>query len=146
MAFGEHSSGACCGFKPPAVWWKSAAAPRRSGPLAGGKRNRSSNRSHSPLNNSPFLLHVMSGNGFPLTEHLMWTSDPIIVSWLWGGSVSHFGGSGGGERYEEPSQIKTTSTATVSNAWKQKKKTKRAAQIKPQLSPTVGLPSTITSK
>lgn len=45
------------------------------------------------MKSSPFLLQVMAGGGFPLTEHLMWTSAPITDSWSWGGSVSHFGGS-----------------------------------------------------
>lgn len=51
------------------------------------------NNSYSPVNSSPFFLQVMSGGGFPLTEHLMWTSVPITVSWSWGGSISHIGGS-----------------------------------------------------
>lgn len=59
----------------------------------GTHQKRSWDHSHPPMKSSPFLLQVMSGIGFPLTEHLRWTSAPITDTWSWGGSVSHFGGS-----------------------------------------------------
>lgn len=72
--------------------------------------------SYSPVNSSPFFLHVMSGGGFPLTEHLMWTSDPITVSWSWGGSVSHFGGSGR-QRVRKASILRGKQWHPLEGAW-----------------------------
>lgn len=45
-----------------------------------------------PCRGPPFTLHVVVGWGIPLAEHLMCTSEPIILSWL-SGSNTHSGGS-----------------------------------------------------
>lgn len=68
FSFEEHLA-AVCGLELRVVWVKSCAAANRIVHLPSGKSITTD--SHSPLNNSPFLLHVMSGGGFPPTEHLM---------------------------------------------------------------------------
>lgn len=45
-----------------------------------------------PCRESPLTLHITVGCGVPLTEHLMSTSEPIMLSWL-SGSDTHSGGS-----------------------------------------------------
>lgn len=54
-----------------------------------------------PCRGTPFTLHVITGWGVPLAEHLMSTFEPIILSWL-SGSDTHSGGSGntGSTRYQ----------------------------------------------
>lgn len=47
----------------------------------------------SPRSGTPFTFHVIVGSGLPLAEHLMDTSEPIMLSWL-SGSDTHSGGSG----------------------------------------------------
>lgn len=59
-----------------------------------------------PCRGRPFTVHTTVGWGDPLAEHLMCTSEPIMLSWLWG-SDTHSGGSVKTNSQHEITKLKT---------------------------------------
>lgn len=72
-----------------------------------------------PCRGRPFTLHIIVGWGDPLAEHLMCTSEPIILSWLLG-SNTHSGGSVNTHSQHDSIKLKRVSIRKTQSVYRQR--------------------------